>query len=141
MTIIAAVSVGMPAVTGHWPDLGGLTSKRRYVVRPTEPRRASICHTPARCLHDVKHTEQATRAHSGQGKWPIIDPQYRIGKRPYGQHGHDREEPPACELATLSKRSASETPGPLAGHGVTAGVTLSRPVAMQRWPSAGCTCG
>ena len=50
MTIVAADSVGMPAVTGHWPDLEGLKSKRRYVVRHTEPRRASIgSHPPDVC--------------------------------------------------------------------------------------------
>ena len=46
MTITAAVSVGMPAVTGHWPDLEVMASKRRFVVGSTEPRRASICRIP-----------------------------------------------------------------------------------------------
>ena len=79
MTITAAVSVGMPAVTGHWPDLEVMASKRRFVVGPTERRRASICRIPARCLHDLKQTGQAARTRPEHGKSPIVDPQYRIG--------------------------------------------------------------
>ena len=66
MTITAAASVGMPAVTGHWPDLEVMASKRQYVVGPTERRRASICRIPvpmpARPETDRAGRQNAVRA-------------------------------------------------------------------------------